>query len=438
MINMKKIFKVSMLGIALLGLAACGDKKEEATTTKDLSAIYDYNEKLDPNEAVTINMFQNAPEYSDQFNQLYDEYKKLHPNVTINLEITQSDYATVLKTKLNSSSQPDVFSTNSGEEIESYKDYSLDLSGTPLEKQIDSNLLDSFSADGKLYGIPFKTDAFGLIYNKDLFKKAGISEVPKTLDELEDVCQKLDAKGIQPFTTGFKESWVNKQVFQQFVSTQSAGKPKEFVESLNTGEDKISNYPLLTDNWFRLVDLVKKYGDKKPLETDLNAELTAFATNKAAMIFGQGTWVEGDILKVDDKMPIGFTAWPISDNPDEAKIVLGSDLAIRINKNSKVKDWAVDLFNFMYTSDYGKKWFKDIAKVIPPRKDVSYPDRPIANQVEEIKKEYDPLPLTNIYSMEAFQTRFGETMQKYYFGDLKKEQAISEIEKAYVDLGSAH
>ena len=50
--------------------------------------------------------------------------------------------------------------------------------------------------DGTLHSIPYQPSIFGFFYNKTLFDKAGIKEVPTTWDELDAVCAKLKDAGI--------------------------------------------------------------------------------------------------------------------------------------------------------------------------------------------------------------------------------------------------
>jgi multiple sugar transport system substrate-binding protein len=47
---------------------------------------------------------------------------------------------------------------------------------------------------GKRCAMPVLHDAYGLYYNKDMFAKAGLSEPPKTLDELTEMTKKLTVK----------------------------------------------------------------------------------------------------------------------------------------------------------------------------------------------------------------------------------------------------
>ena len=84
-----------------------------------------------------IYMFISSPEYADAINELIDAYAEVAPDVTINYETTQNDYPTLLKAKLNSGEVPDIFSSTSGKEIDTYLEYSYDLSNEPIMTTMD-------------------------------------------------------------------------------------------------------------------------------------------------------------------------------------------------------------------------------------------------------------------------------------------------------------
>ena len=260
-------------------LAGCGGSSDSEGESGSGSEIY---------------MFISQPEYADAINALIEEYKTVEPDVTINYETTQNDYPTLLKAKLNSGEAPDIFSSTSGKEIETYKEYSADLTGEPLVEAMDPNVAEAMKdANGEgCYGFAIKGNYFGLLYNQDLLDEAGVDKIPETVSELEDCVQKLKDAGITPFTSGYSEWWVFKHIFQHFAAA-STDDYAGLVAGMEAGTDSIENYPLLTDNFFNFVDLVKDNGDAKPLETDLSAELSAFASGSAAIMVGQGAWVEG-------------------------------------------------------------------------------------------------------------------------------------------------
>lgn len=386
-------------------------------------------------EEATINIFISMPEYADAIHELIDAYKDVEPDVTINYETTQNDYPTLLKVKLNSGEVPDIFSTTAGKEIEIYKEYSRDLSDQPLmDTMLPSVKAAMADADGKgMYGIAIKGNFFGLIYNKDLFEQAGISEFPETISELEVAIDKLEAEGITPFTSGFAEWWVYKHAFQHFMGAATDNVPA-LIQQFENGEASMEDYPVLFDNFFRFVDLVKEHGDAKPLESSLNTEISSFATGRAAMIIGQGPWVEDGIKQIDPEINIGFAGYPVSEDPAESQVITGADQAVRISNSSKVLPEVLDFVNWWYTSDYGKKWFTDVAGVVPPVDVDAETDYAIIKEGNAAVEEKGSAPLAIIYSTDSFHMAFGEAMQAYVGGEADKDTTVSIIEEKWMEI----
>ena len=200
---MKKKILATMLCVAMTAgcLAGCGGSSnagsESKSDTTGTTTAATESAKADDgaassgsgDEEVEFYMFISSPEYADSINELLTEYKKVKPNVTINYETTQNDYPTMLKAKLNSGECPDIFSSTAGKEIETYKEYSYDLSGQPVQEALLPAIQTSMQdADGNgCYGFHYVGDQYGIIYNQDCLDAAGITELPKTLDELEEM-----------------------------------------------------------------------------------------------------------------------------------------------------------------------------------------------------------------------------------------------------------
>ena len=70
--------------------------------------------------------------------------------------------------------------------------------------------------DGSVYSLTYGAGGLGFVYNLDLFQKAGITQVPRTSDELAAVCATLKDKGITPmlhhkggqYYMSFDEVWI--------------------------------------------------------------------------------------------------------------------------------------------------------------------------------------------------------------------------------------
>jgi len=441
----KKIAGVSVTAVMMAGLlAACGGNNDNnaapsgsASASAGASASASAGSSDKP---VTINMFTASPEYTDAFNAYIAEYKKVKPNVTINLEIMQADYNTVLKSRIASGNTPDVFQTTAGGDIDTFAEYSADLTNEPLAAAMtDAVRANMTSSDGKVLGLPVKGNLFTLIYNKKLFEEAGITEVPKTTAQLDDAIAKLEAKGITPFANAYKEWWTWKHVFQHFVDAAAldAGTDaKTLVADFIAGKTTFKDHPVLENNFFNFVDTTIKHGTDKPLERDSNAEVGDFAAGKAAIMTGKGAWDEEAIEKITPDIQIGIMGYPVSDKPEQATIITGADQALRINKDSKVARETIDFFNWLYTSEYGKSWFSNVAKVIPPIKDAPLPNLQMPKEMDEILKTEKSGDLSVNYSLDTFHQKFGEIMQAYIGKSKTKDQAITEIQQAWTQLGS--
>lgn len=384
-------------------------------------------------QPVEINMFISQPEYADAVRALIDAYKEVAPNVTINYETTQNDYPTLLKTKINAGECPDIFSTTSGKEIGVYLDYSFNFADQPAAAAMQDSVKSVMMSGDEVHGFALKSNYFGIVYNKKIFDEVGIGEFPSTVEAMKAACEKIAAAGYQPFSTGFAEWWVYKHVFQHFLDAASDN-PEELVKKFVSGEAKFKDYPILYNNFFDFLDLAVKYGDAKPLETDLAAEESAIGTGKAAMILGQGAWVEADIMNIDPEFQIGFNGYPVSDDAAKCQVISGSDQALRIYKDSKALQDVLDFVNWWYTSDYGKNWFCDVAGVIPPLKDVKAPDMQIIKQGDALSASKGAAAVSVSYSTDSFHQAFGEILQAYVGGTIGKDDACSQIEQKWAEL----
>ncbi|HOO28427.1 MAG TPA: ABC transporter substrate-binding protein [Lachnospiraceae bacterium] len=430
---MKKKIISAVLSAAMIAglLSGCGSDAKAVSSAQEPEST---ETSASSEEPVEINMFIASPEYADAINELIAAYKEVKPNVTINYETTQNDYPTLLKTKLNAGECPDIFSSTSGKEIVTYLDYSYDLSGQPLADAMSDSVADVMKSGDGLYGLSIKGNYFGLLYNKAIFEECGISEFPQTLDDLEAACEKIQAKGYQPFTTGYAEWWVFKHTFQSFLDAAGKDDVEGLVNKFAAGEAHFSDYPELYDDFFRYLDMTVKYGDAKPLETDLSAEDAAFGSGQAAIMNGQGAWVEADVLAIDQNIQIGFDGYPVGSDASLCKVIGGSDQALRVYKDSKVLDDVLDFVNWWYTSDYGKAWFNEVAGVIPPIDDAAAPDFAVIKQGNELASAEGTNILSIVYSTDSFHQAFGEVLQSYIAGTIDKDTACAQIEEKWTEL----
>jgi ABC-type glycerol-3-phosphate transport system substrate-binding protein len=162
---------------------------------------------------VTLTVWENIGAYSPETKKALDtiaaEFRKAHPNVRIKRETLPRD---ALEAKMRASiaakSGADVVAMIPGIYAQDYRDGLIPLEDRLTDEQRESIPLmeESTSPDGHLYALPFTSYGYFILYNKALFKKAGLSGEPlETWPELVDACEKLKATGSVPIASGFKD-----------------------------------------------------------------------------------------------------------------------------------------------------------------------------------------------------------------------------------------
>ena len=82
-------------------------------------------------------------------------------------------------------------------------------SDVKIKDFIRAETVEFYDVNGSLYTIPYIENVMGLVYNETIFKQYGITQVPRTTDELIEVCEVLKGK-IPAFTyAGKYDYWKN-------------------------------------------------------------------------------------------------------------------------------------------------------------------------------------------------------------------------------------
>ena len=90
----------------------------------------------------------------------------------------------------------------------------------------------SMTIDGKQWGVPYTYYQWGIYFNKDAYKAAGVTE-PKTWDEFVANCEKFKAASIDCVTTGTSALWPAAGIFD-YLDLRTNG--YEFHMDLTSGK----------------------------------------------------------------------------------------------------------------------------------------------------------------------------------------------------------
>ena len=282
------------------------------------------------------------------FKQVVAEYDKAHPNVTVDVAGSINDNKIVAA--IRAGNAPDVVSSFNSYNVGTYCSSGGWIDLGPLMKQSGIQA-SSFPAASQYYtqyngtrcALPLLADDYGLYYNKALFKAAGISGPPKTIDELTADAKKLTkfnpdgsikVLGLDPFV-GFYEN-----VPERWVTSWGA----KWLDGQN--KSILSKQPGWSDwlKWQRsFIDWVG-YNKLVKFQAGLGDEFSAsnaFEVGKLAMNL-DGEWRVAFIQAEHPKLAYGTAPMPTA-NPSlyGSGYINGTIIGIPKNGKHETEAWAL-------------------------------------------------------------------------------------------------
>ncbi|PZE20504.1 ABC transporter substrate-binding protein [Paenibacillus xerothermodurans] len=286
---------------------------------------------------------ENAKGFLDETIALY---KKDHPNVDVKVTYTPfADYWTKLKTSLAGKGGPDVFWIN-GPHIYAYASSGLIKNLQPLivKDKLDTSiytpaLVDLYTYEKNLYGIPYFLDSAGLFYNKEIFDKAGIKypDGTWTWDTLKENAPKLTDKSKGVY--GYIAPIANQGGYYNYI--HQAGGYVINEERTKSGFD--SPEALAAFQW---MDTFMKNGSSPSGQQQIETEgKQLFGSGKAAMYPALSVNSPEFHKLLGDKLGVA----PLPAGKHKASIVHG--LSWSINQNTPNEQEAWDLVKVLTSKE---------------------------------------------------------------------------------------
>ncbi len=406
-------------------LFLCGCRESEAVLETEVASETNIQETVQ-----TLRILQYKVEIIEPLEGLIETYEATHPGVNIELESIGGgvDYPGMLRYRFAAGEYPDILNCNGDSELDSWESELLDLSDQPWVGRAIDKTLDAITKDGKVYGMPYNIEGYGVIYNKALFGKAGITKLPATLDELEQVCEQLEAAGIQPFVNGYQEWWVTgNHGFNAVLASRDD--PDAFINGLRNGnrhliQDGVAN------RYVRFLDLTLRYGQEASWTTDYSSQVTSFANGEAAMM-QQGNWIQVQLTQIDPNLKMGILPIPIAAGVNDS-IPVGVPSYWSVYKNSPVQALAKDFLNWMVASEEGQACLVDEFQFIPAFNDIAFTEDQLgelAVAVRSYQRRGKTLGWHWKKMPDGASNEIGAITQKYLSGRFTKEEMFDAIEK---------
>jgi len=248
----------------------------------------------------TITALVWAPDWPEEMLQIAAEFSKLNPDIRVNVQfMIGNSVEENIKPRIASGNLPDLVSVNPNAYAAELADQGIlaDVGATSAW----NNMLDPLKGDwtsrqGWHFGISGGVATTLIYYNRDVFAKAGIKDLPTNFHEFLLVCDQLKRAGYTPiiWNGGFPNMLGNGPFSSGFANNVVAREPAwkkkmgEGTLDLDTPEvaDIFANMLLLPERGFV---------QESFMATSYDEGIRLFKEGKVAMAF-HGSWAAGLLL----------------------------------------------------------------------------------------------------------------------------------------------
>ncbi|OQD55249.1 sugar ABC transporter substrate-binding protein [Streptomyces phaeoluteigriseus] len=290
----------------------------------------------------TSNATNEAPTYQ----ALVKEFEAANKDVKVKYVNVPFDQAqNKFDTAAGSKGAPDVLRSEVGwTPAFAKKGFFLPLDGTEAlaeQAKFKPNLIEQAKYEGKTYGVPIVTDTLALVYNKALFAKAGLTEAPKSWDDLKKAAATIkDKTGVDGYWGSTQAYYAQSFLYGEGTDTVDAEGKKITV---NSAEAKKAY-----GTWLGMFD--GKGLHKADTTADAYAHIQdAFVNGKVAAIV-QGPWEITNFYKgsaFTDKSNLGIATVPAGSTGEAGAPTGGHNLSVYAGSDAAHQKAALKFVNFM-------------------------------------------------------------------------------------------
>jgi raffinose/stachyose/melibiose transport system substrate-binding protein len=363
------------------------------------------NTENDAGNPITLRFFSNLPDRDSGQGLLeqrdLDSYRANHPNINIQLELLQDEpYKLKLQTYMQSDNMPDIWMQWGQRAILNpivKGGLALELNPADFTQyHFIAGSLNSFSVDGKLYGLPKNNDYWVLYYNQAILEQYGL-DVPQTTDDLITDASKLRQYGLYCVSLGGKDSWNTIATLESLIFRKT-GNLDAFKQALAAGSTASNpDYIAALNEFNRLRDagvFQPSFGND-----DYASSKSLFINGKSAMWLN-GSWEMGmtsDMtIGADIRNNIRAASFPVVNGWDCGKatdLVMWFGGGYSVSAESLYKEEALELVKYLVSPEIYAKNAVQMRIVIPPMAYDQYitgSETPLQNDLMKILNSATP------------------------------------------------
>ncbi len=277
-----------------------------------------------------------------------------------------------------------------------------------------------------IYGVPLDVTTIQMVYNKRLYREAGLDPEapPETWDEFVAHCQVLKSKGIPRFVSGFGEIWMIDALASNFAMN-IMGEEKVF----DTYAGKV---PYTDPDWVKLFSIFKQMADDDILVqgavtmVNKTAEQT-FANERAAYAFN-GSWCVNVYKGMNPRLEYGAMIPPKITNLHPMKIWGGAGGSLVVNNQSYRRANAIR-FLIWLTMDEQQAFLATETENLPSNKNSLRQISPILAQFgDDMDNAVHPNTYP-VHELPAVTEAFDKGIQSILIGEKTPQQIAADVQR---------
>ncbi|MCA0757601.1 sugar ABC transporter substrate-binding protein [Paenibacillus sp. N4] len=320
----------------------------------------------------TLTLWMKKQLFEDQNTMITERAKQFgeENNVNVNVEIiAYEDFYPKWTAAIESKSVPDVSFFGYQEVGQFYGKNVLENVSDSVGKletangEVVANTKKAVTFEGKQYGVPFWTETQVLYYRKDLLEAAGFSAPPATWEEFREMAKALTdtSKGLYGAGMGYGKGNSDAEFLTRGIIWSYGG-------SVDTKDGKtvIADSPetVQAASFIRDIFMTDKSTPPSALGWDDSGNNKAYLSGQAAMIFNTGS-VLASIKKDNPDLyeKTGIAPYPAG---PKGQFIPGISNYLGIFKDSKNKELAKELIEYMLDADWYKSWIEKGAPLTAP------------------------------------------------------------------------
>ncbi len=322
---MKKKLALLLALVMTLSLSACGSGSSDKSQADDGTV----------SGKITYLTNRTDLDADGTYDKLIAQFNEEYPDVEVEVQ-SITNYADELATRMQTTEYGDVLMIPDAVPSNSFSNY-FEPFGTvdELSDTYKEDYLYSKWYDDQVYGLAYMCTVQGVVYNKAVFKKAGITELPKTPEEFLDCLAKIkDKTNAIPYYTNANSGWTLDQwedhAFGSITGDDNY-KNNELPNDKKAFDEGSSHYVIAK----LIYDIVSKgLCESDPTTCDWEASKLKLNNGEIGCMV-LGSWAVSQIKEAGDHADdIGYMPFPYSIDGKQYA-TSGTDYCYAINKNTK-------------------------------------------------------------------------------------------------------